>query len=133
MIKVSSSSIWYFLFTCSFHVPMYPITLGALSGLWYNFFLCKMIMADNEREHRTLSPRKNRLFTPIRQDSSRADRCVKSFKSPNQIQSFLPHDRTEIRTKTQADVTSRERREMYLYFFVFLNKQKIISHKSISF
>jgi len=62
-----------------------------------------------EREHRTSSPRKNRLFTPVRQDSSRADRCVKSFKSPDQIQSFLPHDRTEIHTKTQADVTSRER------------------------
>ncbi|XP_018398591.1 PREDICTED: uncharacterized protein LOC108776468 [Cyphomyrmex costatus] len=70
--------------------------IGSPFGSWIQFFLCKMIMAG-EREHQTSSSRKNRLFTPVRQDSSRADRCVKLFNSPDQIQSFLPHDLSETR------------------------------------
>lgn len=71
------------LFTSFFNVQTCTVTSEAPL---VPFFQCKIIMVG-EREQR--APRgKNRLFTPVRRNSSHADRCVKSFKSPDQIRSW---------------------------------------------
>lgn len=78
-----------------------------------------MMMTASERERGAPHRQEKKPTFHVRgANSSRADRCVKSFKSPDQIRSFFPYDRRNDEMHKNAREATKEREKAYLQISV---------------